>query len=317
MNLNTDNYDVVIIGGGPAGMSAALLAGRTLLKTAIINEEKPRNRVTTASHGFLSRDGIHPLELLKISKQQLEKYDSVNYIKGIAIDAAQVQDHFEVTLQNGATLITENIIFAAGSKDNVAKTGLNGIEKVYGKSVYPCPFCDGWEHKGEKLAVFGDQPFAADFAKTIANWSNDIIIFTNGQKVISPDTQALLKKGGISVIEHEIAELRSNEYGHLESVLLINGDSIQREAGFLLDTFEEPACLLPSKLGVATKTNDWGMKVLDADETGKTNIKGIYIIGDAKTGFGGILGSANDGAVCVETLLHERIHNHWEALKKS
>ena len=195
--MSKEKLDLIIIGGGPAGMSGALIAGRTLMNTAIINAEKPRNRVTTASHGFLSRDGIHPLELLEISKQQLEKYETVSYIKGFVTDVVQADEGYLVELEDGRKLIGENIIFASGFKENISKTKLPGIENVYGKSVFPCPFCDGWEHKGEKLAVFGEVEFAAEFGKTISNWSNDVIIFTNGNKVITAESKELLAKGGI------------------------------------------------------------------------------------------------------------------------
>ena len=310
------NLDLVIIGGGPAGMSAALVAGRTLLNTVVINAERPRNKVTTASHGFLTRDGVHPLELLKIAKQQLEKYDTVTYIKGSVTDAEKFEKGFRVTLDDGCTLTTDNIIFATGYKEDVTKNNLPGIEKVYGKSVYPCPFCDGWEHRVQKLALFDDTEFAFEFAKLIANWSNDLIVFTNGKQAISEDRKQLLKRGDITVIEEPIAELISDENGVLQSVLLENGEKIGREAGFIFNTYEEPATRLPEKLGINKKLNDWGMELLNADEAGRTNVEGVYIVGDAKTGFGGIIAAANSGAVCVETMVHDRVAAHWSSLEK-
>ena len=314
--MSTEKLDLIIIGGGPAGMSGALIAGRTLMQTAIINAEKPRNRVTTASHGFLSRDGIHPMELLEISKQQLEQYKTVNYIKGTVTDVVQSDGGYLVKLEDGQRLIGENIIFASGFKEDISKTNLPGVEKVYGRSVFPCPFCDGWEHKGEKLAVFGEVEFTAEFAKIISNWSNDIIIFTNGNKIISAESKKVLAQGGIGVIEEKISRLISDENGKLLAIQLKNGARIEREAGFIMDTYEKPANDFPIRLGVGMAKNAWGMDVLEADEFGKTNVEGIYVVGDAKSGFGGILASARDGAACVEMLLHERVSGLWAELKQ-
>lgn len=317
MNRGTKkNLDLVIIGGGPAGMSAALVAGRSLLRTVIINAESPRNMVTTASHGFLTRDGVHPLEIMEIAKQQLEKYDTVTYIKGFVTDAEKLAKGFRVTTADGSTFATDNIIFATGYKEDITKNNLPGIKKVYGKSVYPCPFCDGWEHRGQKLALFDETEFALEFAKVVANWSRDLIVFTNGKRIGAKENKQLLKRGGVTVVEEEIAELISDESGLLRAVLLEGRREIEREAGFLLNTYEEPATQLPEKLGVIKKLNDWGIGIPDVGEAGQTNIAGVYIVGDAKTGFGGIAAAANDGARCVEMMVHERVAAYWSSLEK-
>ncbi|MBV7337324.1 NAD(P)/FAD-dependent oxidoreductase [Chloroflexi bacterium TSY] len=312
--MTNENCDLVIVGGGPAGMSAALVAGRALLNTLVVNAESPRNMVTTASHGFLTRDGVHPLELMEIAKQQLEKYDTVTYMKGFVTDVEKLEKGFQVTTGDGKTFTTDNIIFATGYKEDVGKSNLPGIEKVYGKSVYPCPFCDGWEHRGQKLALFDDTEIALEFAKIIANWSNDLIIFTNGKQAISAENKRLLQNGGISVVEEPIAELMADDQGGLQFVLLENGAKVAREAGFLMNTYQEPSTYLPEKLGVLKTASVWGMEMLDADESGKTSIEGLYIVGDAKTGFSGIVAAANDGASCVEAIVHDRVAAYWLSL---
>lgn len=179
---------------------------------------------------------------------------------------------------------------------------------------YPCPFCGGWEHRGQKLALFADTEFAPEFAKTIANWSDDLIIFTNGKQVVAAADKQLLAKGGIEMEETAVSELQANDQGQLQAVLLVNGRRIEREAGFIMDTHQEPATDLPEKLGVGKEINDWGMEALAATESGKTNVTGVYVIGDARTGFSGLIAVANDGAACVETLVHERLHSKWVAL---
>ena len=118
------------------------------------------------------------------------------------------------------------------------------------------------------------------------------------------------------MIEDEIDQLISDENGKLLAIQLKNGEQFEREAGFMMDTNEEPANDFPTRLGVSMTKNAWGMDVLDADEFGKTNVEGIYVVGDAKSGFGGILASARDGAACVEMLLHERVSGRWAKLEQ-
>jgi len=133
-NIMNRDLDVIIVGGGPAGMSAALMFGRTMMKTVIFNEEKPRNRVSQQSHNFLTRDGTHPLEFLKIAKEQLEKYDTVQYIKDFVIDVKKDAHGYRVKTKKGSEFKSQRVIFAMGFKDNINKLGLKGVEKVYGKN---------------------------------------------------------------------------------------------------------------------------------------------------------------------------------------
>ncbi len=307
-----DIHDLIIIGGGPAGMSAGLMAGRTRLRTLLVNEEAPRNAVTTASHGFLTRDGIHPLEMLEISKQQLEPYENVVYRKGRVTDAIAFDEGFSLKIDGEDKVHAKNIIFATGTKEDISKCGIPGLEECYGKSVYPCPFCDGWEHRNQRLALFDETEFSIDFAKIIGNWSKDLIIFSNGKQSLSASEKALLEQGGIRVEEGAILRLESDSHGRLQAIVLKDGRSIPRDAGFLTNTFAEAATDLPGKLGVKTIENDWGAEVLYSDDFGATNIDGIYVVGDAKTGFGGLIGAAFQGATCVEMLLHKKVSSEWE-----
>ena len=136
-------------------MSAALIAGRARLETVVINAEAPRNAVTMASHGFLSRDGVHPSELLAVAKEQLRKYETVRYIARSAARVGADGVGFAIGLSDGTTVSANRVVIASGYVDDLARLELPGIEEVYGKSVFPCPFCDGYEHRDERLAVFG------------------------------------------------------------------------------------------------------------------------------------------------------------------
>ena len=302
--------ELVIVGGGPAGMSAALVAGRGRIQTVIINEEAPRNAVTRASHGFLTQDGKHPMEILATAKEQLRKYTNVDYIRGVVSDVVRKDDGFHITVENGPVLSTERVILATGYRDHIDEIDLPGIEQVYGKSVFPCPFCDGWEHMDQKLALIGAGDGLAHYVPLITNWSNDLIVFTNGEHLEQEQKDHLLKRR-IQLIEEPVMELLSTPNGKLKGVKLASGDIIERECGFLLDPRERPANDFAERLGVDRESTAWAPYALKADKSGKTEVKGLYVVGDTKNGFTGVAGSVADGASCVENMVFERVLERW------
>ena len=308
MNESAQMNDLLIVGGGPAGMSAALVAGRCRLRTVVVNAETPRNRVTTASHGFLTRDGIHPLEMLRIAKEQLEKYPSVSYVNDYVRSVSRVDGAFEVELSAGEVLCGERVILATGFRDNLGALGLPGIEQVYGKSVYPCPFCDGFEHRDQRTAVFGAEG-VEHYVPLIKNWTDNVVVFTNG-RTLEPEVVAALRRNDVGIEEGKIASLASDD-GQLRAIELEDGARVERECGFLFDDAGTPSNTFAEQLGVEQTVNAWGGAALDADEHGKTAVEGVYVVGDAKTGFSGLMAAASEGGRCVEVIVHERSHARW------
>lgn len=305
---NTSALDLVIIGGGPAGMSAALTAGRARLETVIVNAESPRNAITTASHGFLTRDGVHPTELLAVAKQQLGKYDTVHYVNDTVVATTKIDAGFEVALANGDRVISERLVIATGHVDDLEQLGLSGVEDVYGTSVYPCMFCDGFEHQGERLALFGREG-AVMYAPMGRLWTDDLIVFTNGAAV-SADDAAALGRNNVVVRTEPIRHLES-ENGTLRAVELETGERIERDAGFIGDEYSRPATTFAESLGVTSSPTDWGTTALDIDDTGKSNIAGLSVIGDARTGFSGLIAAAAEGAACAEVIVHDIASERW------
>lgn len=305
--MQTSDLDVVIIGGGPAGMSAALVLGRAMMNTVIVNEEKPRNAVTRASHGFFTRDGYHPGELLEIAKKQLKQYETVSYKKGRVKNVEASGKGFKVLTEDGEEFGTRRVVFATGFKDNVHQIGLKGIEEVYGKTVFPCPFCDGWERRHQPLALFGEQAGVAHFAKTVSNWTNDLILFTNGTNPMSEAEKEGLEKNGIQVVTDSIDELLSNN-GKLTGIKLKSGKVVPRSGGFLFSTGEKQATDIPAKLGI--ETSDWG--TYTAEQMGKTTVDGLFIIGDAKNNFTGVVGAASEGDHVAGMIVHEVVEERWK-----
>ncbi|NMM47737.1 NAD(P)/FAD-dependent oxidoreductase [Marinigracilibium pacificum] len=304
------NYEVIIIGGGPAGMSAALVLGRSRIKSLVLNAENPRNSITTHSHGFLTQDGIHPSEIFKTAKEQLSKYTDVTYKNEKAIEVTKTDDYFEVRSEENS-YSSNRVIIATGYRDNIKEVGIKGLEDVYGKSVYPCPFCDGFEMADKQLAVFGDAMMGPMFSKVIAHWSNDVIVFTNGEKVTDQELLKSLQTNNIRLIDKKIKQLKSID-GILSGIELEDDTIIKRQGGFIADTMAVENTNFARNLNVPIENGHFGMESYKVDENKETEIKGLYIIGDARSGWTGVAGAVNEGSVVGKAITHQIIEEHWK-----
>ncbi len=144
-------FDAIIVGGGPAGIQAALILGRCLRSLAIGDSGSPRNKFSKALHAFLTRDDIPPEEFLEFAHRNLRKYETVRFLRKEAVTAKQIPDGFIVTLKSGETLLGRTVLIATGVIDELPE--IPGFLDYYGKNIYNCPYCDVWEHSGEPLAV--------------------------------------------------------------------------------------------------------------------------------------------------------------------
>lgn len=265
--------DCAIIGGGPAGLNAALVLGRARKNVILFDDNKPRNAVTQESHGFITRDGVKPSEFRAIAHQDIRKYPSVE-IRNSRIISVSKEDEssFRLETDQGGTFQAKKVILAAGLQEILP--AVDGIHEFYGKSLFSCPYCDGWELRDKPLVVICETEHVHHMAKFVSNWSRDLLICTNGNSLITAEQQDMLRTRNIQVVENKITALLGTN-GQLENILFDNGEAIEREGGFATSRLIQ-ASSLGESLGCTM--NAAGGIVTDA--FGRTNIPGVYAAGD-------------------------------------
>lgn len=266
-------YDCAVIGGGPAGLNAALVLGRSRKKTVLFDDDNGRNLVTREAHGFITRDGICPEELKRLAHEEIRKYGSVKTENERVVKIDRISEtHYELTTESGEVFHSIKIIIAAGLKEELPN--VPDIEKFYGTSLFSCPYCDGWEMRDQPLAVIADKKVFT-LAKEVYTWSRDLAVFTNGEGRLEEEEKQKLIAKGIKVYEDIISGLEG-ENGKLRSVRLEDGTLIDRSAGFVTPLWSH-ATNFAKELGC--KQNEHGGIL--TDDYGRTNVWNVYAAGDA------------------------------------
>jgi thioredoxin reductase len=191
-------YDCAIIGGGPAGLNAALILGRARRNVILFDNNNARNAVTQESHGFLTRDGIKPKKFREIAHKELARYLSVICAKREVNSVSRKKSIFELVTSKRERYQSRTIIISTGLKDVLPS--IDGIHDYYGKSLFHCPYCDGWELRDKPLIVIiGEQVQGFHFIQTIYNWSRDLIVCTNGNPFQNSKQKGFLINKGIRI----------------------------------------------------------------------------------------------------------------------
>jgi thioredoxin reductase len=282
------DYDVIIVGGGPAGLSAALMLGRCRRRVLVCDTRQPRNRASQAIHGYLTRDGISPLEFLGIARAQLQQYDTVELRDIAAIGAECRESRFIVTLAGGEQLAARKLLLATGVVDNLPE--VPGIRELYGKSVFHCPYCDGWELRDQPLAIYGRGERGLGLSLELTAWSRDLVLFTDGDPDIDDKGRERLERHGIAVREERVVRVDGRD-GVLEGVVLATGDVVARRALFF--TLGQEQCS-PLAVRLGCKFNEKGTVRTGKYET--THLKGLFVAGDASRDVQWVVVAAAEGA---------------------
>ena len=264
--------DVVIVGGSSAGLSAALVLGRSLRKVVVVDDQKPCNRFSHASHGFLTRDGTSPSDLLDIAREQLKRYPSVVLKAATVLQIEKIDGAFEITSSDDSKLQARKVLLATGLHDELP--ALDGIDALWGKGVFHCPYCDGYEVSGQALAVYGEDEASLHQVMMLRNWTNDLTLCAAGGWKLTSAQHQRLARYGINVVETPIAALESAG-SQLQAVRFVDGTSLRCNALFISPrtTHRTP---FAHDLGCQVNENN----VVQVDLRGRTSTEGIYAAGD-------------------------------------
>lgn len=273
------SLDVIIVGGGPAGLNAALVLGRCRRDVRLFDDGQPRNAASHALHGFLSRDGTSPTELRAIARDQLTAYPSVRIDDDRVVDAVRISTGFSVTTADGREFTARKLLLAGGVVDKLPEPP--GFRDLYGAGVFHCPYCDGWEMRDQPLAVYGrGDDRGGGLALEMTHWSRDTVLCTDGPSQLSADFRKRLDKHGVLVREEKIVrlEILSRVPYHASFDIVFEAGPTLRRAGFFFNTGRRQSTDLAERLG-CDLFDPKGCKI-DNDQQ-LTDVPGLYVAGDA------------------------------------
>lgn len=266
------NYEVIIIGGSYAGLSAAMALGRALRTVLIIDSGKPCNLQTPHSHNFITQDGETPNAIAKKAKNQVLKYDTVKFYDGLAVSGKKTSKGYLIKTEKDDEFTAKKLIFATGLKDIMPN--INGFTDCWGISILHCPYCHGYEVKNEKTGILANGNFAFHFAQLITNWTKDLTIFTNGKSTLTQEQIDRISNHNIPIIEKEIAEIK-HDNGYVEQIVFKDNSAFNLKAIYSRPAFEQH-CKIPQTLGC--ELTEQGL--IQVDMFQKTTVDGIFACGD-------------------------------------
>ena len=273
-----NEWECAIVGGGAAGLSAALVLGRARRRTLVIDAGEQSNRAAHGIGGLLGQDGRPPAELYADGRRELTKYPSVQVVEGEVTGAtAQEGPAFRLELADGSVHHAQRVLLAGGMQYDAPD--IPGLNEHWGRAVFHCPFCHGWEARDQALAVLADGDRAVHMALMLRGWTGDVVVLTNGPSGLDDDQNRALADAGVPVDERKVVEFASRN-GELAAVVFADGDELKRE-GVLVASALRQRTDLATQLGVRIAPP--GPVVVDAvrvDPMQRTSVPGVFAAGD-------------------------------------
>lgn len=295
------DFDVVVIGGGPAGLNAALVLGRARWRVMLVDAGQGRNATAREAHNIFTRDGTPPAELRRIGQEQLQPY-GVDVRRGTVTGASIRDGAFSVALDEGGELTTRKLLLATGVVDELPP--LEGLAERWGTSVFNCPFCHGWEVRAEPVVAYGQGTVGFELARLLRGWSADVALCTDGPTGLTAEERAHLTALGIPIREEPIARL-DGAGSALERIVFADGATLPCHA-ILMRPPRRQRSSLAVELGCAF--TDAGL--VQVHEWGQTSVPGVCAAGDMASEVAMVVAAAAAGAKAGAAITKELLEEH-------
>ncbi len=307
-----DLLDCIIVGGGPAGLNAAVVLGRCGRKVLIFDTAQYRNRYSHGMHNYLTRDDILPGDFIDICHTEIKKYGVPLINKKVVRARKNEEDVFVVKDEDGTIYHSKKLLIATGLIDTVPD--IEGFQELYGKSVFHCPYCDGWEVRGKKIGVYARNKNGFELALTLKGWSEQVTLYVDGINKLKPFEKEQLEANNIPVVYERIARIEGNE-GQLHSIVFKNGERQDCDALFFVNGYQQH-CDLVETFGCEISKKG----VVVTNRFQQTNTPGLYVAGDADKDMHFVVVAAAEGAkagvIINKELQHEITMKNLQAHKQ-
>ncbi|MHA7224276.1 NAD(P)/FAD-dependent oxidoreductase [Arthrobacter sp. RHLT1-20] len=283
------DYDVLIVGGGAAGLSAALVLTRARRKVLVVDAGKPRNAPASHMQGFLSRDGLPPTELLSLGRDEVESYGG-ELMAATVTELVPSGPGFCVLLSDGRRVSTRRLLVATGLRDELP--AIPGLAERWAKDVLHCPYCHGYEVRDQQLGVLGGTPDTVRYAQIVRQWAKDVVLFVPAGFLTTLQRSELVARS-IGIVEGEVNRILAED-DHLRGVEMGDGSVILRDALFVPPRFIPNNDLL-IRLGCQIDDTGWAVK----DGTGQTTVPGVWIAGNVANPRAQVITAAGEGSAAA------------------
>jgi thioredoxin reductase len=292
-----NSFDVIIVGGGPAGLNAAVVLGRCLRKVLLFDTDKGRNIKSHGVHNYLTRDGILPADFKKLAQGEVKKYGVKSISREIVSASRKSNRLFELTDEKGEKYLCRKLLIATGLRDNLPQ--VEGMGTFFGKSIFHCPYCDAWEVKNRAIGVYAKNKNGIPLTLSLKTWSKNLTLYCDGRNYIKEQDKKILKRKGITVITQKIQCVEGSGT-QIKRVVFSNNETRDCDAIFFVNGYHQQTGIL-KMLGCNMSTKG----VAIANRQQQTNVPGLFVAGDVAKDMHFVVVAAAEGAKAAVSINKE------------